>query len=141
MHGDVHVAERTRQLALNFEPGLTARFRDLEDCVAHTVHNSREGVDGIASAVDMAPSELSRRLNAHLAAMEGESNNRPLRVRDLVKVMRRTRDYRPIYWLIEEFLQDPEAARDLAMQQIPQAVELLTALCQQAGVQLKAKHR
>lgn len=135
------MVERTHQLSLNFEPGLTARFRDLEDCLAHTVHNSREGVDGIAGAIDMAPSELSRRLNAHLAAMEGESNNRPLRLRDLVRVMRRTKDYRPIYWLIEEFLQDPEAARELAMQQIPQAVALLTALAEQAGVTVKVKHR
>lgn len=102
--------------------------------MAHTVHNSREGVDGIASAVDMAPSELSRRLNAHLAAMEGEANNRPLRARDLVKIMRRTKDYRPIYWLIEEFLQDPAAMRDMAMQQIPQVVALLHSLAEQAGV-------
>ncbi len=125
-----------QQLHLNFEPGLTARFRTLEDCIAHTVHNSREGVDGVAAACDMGASELSRRLNAHLAAKEGDTSNRPLRVDDMVRAMRATKDYRPIYWLIEEFLQDPEAVRQMALAQIPHAVELLTALAAQAGVSL-----
>lgn len=130
-----------RQLSLNFEPGLTARHRSLEDCIAHTVHNSREGVDGIAKEIDMGGSELSRRLNAHLDAMAGEANNRPLRVRDFTAIMRKTKDFRPIYWLIEEFLQDPEARRDLALSQIPQAVELLTALAAQAGIELPKARR
>lgn len=132
---------RAQQLSLNFEPGLTVRHRSLEDCLAHTVHNSRDGVDGIAQAIDMAPSELSRRLNAHLDAKAGESNNRPLRVADMVAIMERTRDYRPIHWLIERFLQDADARRDLALSQIPAALELLTALAQQAGVSLPAGRR
>lgn len=127
---------RSQQLSLDFEPGLTTRHRALEDCVAHTVHNHREGVDGIAKSLDMGGSELSRRLNAHLDAMAGEANNRPLRVRDLIGIMRATHDYRPVYWLIEEFLQDEQARRDLALSQIPQALELLTALAEQAGVQI-----
>lgn len=127
------------QLALNFEPGLTARFKSLEDCVAHTVHNSREGVDGVAGKLDMGASELSRRLNAHLAAKEGDTNNRPLRVADLVAVMRATGDYRPVHWLIEEFLQDPQAVRQMALAQIPAAVQLLAALAEQAGVPLPKK--
>jgi hypothetical protein len=130
------VAARSAQLALNFEPGLTTRFRTLEDCIAHIVHNSRRGVDGVAQDIDMGASELTRRLNAHLDAKAGDASNRPMRVADLVGVMRSTKDYRPIHWLIEEFLQDPEAARELALQQIPQAVEVLVALAAQAGVQL-----
>lgn len=129
------------QLSLNFEPGLTARFKRLEDCIAHTVHNSREGVDGVASECDMGASELSRRLNAHLAAKEGDTNNRPLRVDDMVKTMQATKDYRPIYWQIEAFLQDPEAVRQMALLQIPQALEVLTALAAQAGVPLPKTKR
>lgn len=130
-----------RQLSLNFEPGLTARFKDLEDCIAHTVHNSREGVDGVASAIDMGASEFSRRLNAHLDAKAGDPSNRPLRVDDMVKTMRKTKDYRPIYWLIEAFLQDPTALRDMALQQIPQAVALLSSLAEQAGFQVPKQKR
>lgn len=135
------MAERTRQLALNFEPGLTARFKTLEDCIAHTVHNCRAGVDGTAKDMDMGASELSRRLNAHLEAKAGDVSNRPLRVGDMVEAMRSTKDYRPIYWQIEAFLQDPEAMRELALQQIPHAVEVLTALASQAGIQIPAKRR
>ncbi len=130
------MAERTRQLALNFEPGLTGRFKSLEDLIAHVVHNSRRGVDGVAQDIDMGASELTRRLNGHLDAKAGDISNRPLRVADLIGVMRSTKDYRPISWLIEEFLQDPEATRDLALQQLPAAVALLTALAEQAGVPL-----
>lgn len=129
---------QSTQLSLNFEPGLTARHRRLEDCVVHTVHNHREGVDGIASSLDMGGSELSRRLNAHLEATEGSANNRPLRVADLIGIMRSTKDYRPIYWLIEEFLQDPDARRDFALSQLPAALELLTAIAEQAGVAIPA---
>jgi hypothetical protein len=95
----------------------------------------------VAAACDMGASELSRRLNAHLAAKEGDTSNRPLRVDDMVRAMRATKDYRPIYWLIEEFLQDQEAVRQMAMAQIPHAVVLLTALAAQAGVSLPLKKR
>lgn len=95
------------QLALNFEPGLTARFRTLEDCCSAVVHGSRDGVDGVAGSLDMAPSELSRRLNAHLPQREGESNNRPLRISDFVGIIAKTGDLRPIYWLVEKFANDP----------------------------------
>lgn len=133
------MVERGRQFHLNFEPGLTSRFKSLEDCIAHVVHNSRRGVDGVALDIDMGASELSRRLNAHLDAKAGDVSNRPLRVADLVGVMRSTKDYRPVHWLIEYFLQDPEAMRDLALQQIPQAVALLTSLAEAAGVPLSKK--
>mgnify|MGYP001592531136 CR=1 FL=1 len=62
MHGGGNV-NAAAQLALSFEPGLTARFRTLEDCCQHVVLTSRGGVDGVAAHLDMAPSELSRRLN------------------------------------------------------------------------------
>ena len=135
------MVERTRQLALNFEPGLTARFRCVEDVVAHVVHNSRKGVEGVAADIDMGASELTRRLNAHVEAKAGDISNRPLRVADMVGVMRSTKDYRPIHYLIEEFLQDPEAMRDLALQQIPHAVALLAALAEQAGVPVPKTRR
>lgn len=127
------------QLALNFEPGLTARFRTLEDCCAAAVHNSREGVDGVAGHLDMAPSELSRRLNAHLPAREGESNNRPLRVSDLVGIIEKTRDLRPIYYLVERFASDPDVMRNQAIQQLAQVMPIVQALLEQASPVGKAK--
>lgn len=129
------MAQRSQQLALNFEPGLTAKHRALEDCIAHTVHAGK-GVDTVAQQIDMAPSELSRRLNAHLRKNEGEANNRPLRVSDMLDIMRKTEDYSPIYWQIEEFLQDPEARRDAVIAQLAQVAPQFFALVEQAGIQI-----
>lgn len=127
------VSARSQQLALDFEPGLTAKHRTLEDCCAAVVHNARVGVDGVAAALDMSPSELSRRLNAHVPAKEGDVHNRPLRVGDLVGIVQTTGDFRPIYWLIEKFLRDPEAQRTQAINQLAQTMPIIEALLEQAG--------
>lgn len=129
------------QLALNFAPGLAARFRTLEDCCAHVVHNSREGVDGVAGYLDMAPSELSRRLNAHLPQHQGDTNNRPLRVSDFVGIITKTGDLRPIQWLAEKFASDPEATRNQAIQQLAQVMPIVQALIEQSGAAPPPKRR
>lgn len=122
------------QLALQFEPGLTAKHKTLEDCCAAVVHNARQGVDGVAAHLDMAPSELSRRLNAHLQAKEGDPHNRPLRAGDVVGIIQATGDFKPIYWLIEKFLRDPEAQRTQAINQLAATMPVIEALLEQAGV-------
>jgi len=127
------------QLALAFEPGLTARHRTLEDCLAAVVHNYRGGMEAVAASLDMSPSELSRRLNAHVQAKEGDVSNRPLRISDLIGIVTATGDYRPIYWLAEKFLRDPESQRSAAMQQMAQLAPMFLALAEQAGVQMKTK--
>lgn len=126
------------QLALDFEVGLTARFRRLEDCINHTVLNYTKGMEAVAAALDQSPSELSRRLNAHLAQKEGDVNNRPLRVADMVGTMEETKDYRPIFWLVERFMRDPEVQRTQAIHQLAQVMPYVTALIEQAGIQAKA---
>jgi hypothetical protein len=129
------------QLALNFEVGLTTRFRRLEDCINHTVLNYSKGMEAVASALDQSPSELSRRLNAHLAQKEGEANNRPLRVSDMVGTLEETKDYRPIFWLIEKFLRDPEVQRTQAIHELSKVMPYVQALIEQAGIQAKAAKR
>lgn len=127
------------QLALQFEPGLTARHRTLEECLSAVVHNSRIGLEGVAAKLDMSPSELSRRLNAHVASKEGDASNRPLRVQDLIGIVEATGDFRPIYWLAEKFLRDPESQRTAALQQLAMLTPLFTELMSQAGVSMKRK--
>lgn len=124
------------QLSLSYEPGLTSHFRTLEDCCQHVVLTSRSGVDGVAAHLDMPPSELSRRLNAHHAVKEGDISNRPLRISDLMGIMQATGDHRPIYWLAEKFLGDPDAQRVAAAQQIGMLIPVLIGLAEQAGVSI-----
>lgn len=128
------MADRSVQLSLDFQPGLTQQYRRIEECIAATVTSTRGGTEKIAGALDMAPSELSRRLNAHLPAKEGDANNRPLRVSDFTQILEETRDFRPIYWLIEKFLRDPEVARGAALQQIAVLMPSLLSLFEQAGI-------
>lgn len=129
------------QLSLDFEVGLTARFRRLEDCINHTVLNYSKGMEAVAGALDQSPSELSRRLNAHLASKEGDTNNRPLRVADMVGTLEETKDYRPVFWLIERFLRDPEVQRTQAIHELAKVMPYVQALIEQAGVQAKAAKR
>jgi hypothetical protein len=119
------------QLQLNFEPGLTAQFKTLEDCLATCVYGSRQGLQGAASEADQSPSEMSRRLN--------KTDALPLRVSDMIAALDATRDLRPIYWLIERYIQDPEAMKALAAQQIVTLLPQLLALAEQAtGGKIKA---
>lgn len=123
----------SRQLSLSFEPGLTARHKSLEDCLTAVVHNARIGVEGVAAQLDIAPSELSRRLNAHARGHEHEANNRPLRVSDMIGIIEATNDYRPVYWLIEKFLRDPDSQRNSAIQQLAQLMPIVQALIEQSS--------
>lgn len=123
------------QLALQFEPGLTARYRTLEDCCAAVVHGSREGVEGVAASLDMAPSELSRRLNAHVPQHQGDTNNRPLRVSDFVGIVAKTGDLRPVYWLVEKFTTDKQTMQTQALTHLAQLLPMLFTLIEQSGIQ------
>lgn len=129
------------QIPIDFQPGLTQRYRRLEDVIANTVHQHRLGVDGVAGKIDMGGSELGRRLSAHLEQKAGEANNRPLRVADMVAVLETTEDFEPIYWLIERFLQDPSVKRDRAIHQLASLVPQIIELAQQAGVPIAAAQR
>ena len=116
-----------QQLSLNFEGGLTARFRSLREVVQSAVLTSSLGVTGVAGKMDMGHSELSRRLDA------GAADNRPLRVDDLVAIIEHTGDHRPIYWLIERFLQSPEIKRTMAIDQLADLMPQIAELVRQAG--------
>lgn len=116
-----------RQLTLNFEPGLTERFRSFDEVLAAAVYSSRKGLNSVAGDLDMSPSELTRRLNPDA------SDPRPLRTCDGIRIIESTKDMRPVYWLIEKFLRDPEAMKQEAMAQIPGLVAQLSKLLEQSG--------
>ena len=117
----------SRQLTLNFEPGLTERFSQWEDVIAGAVYASRVGLNGVAADMDMSPSELSRRLN------RDSEDVRPLRTKDAIKIIEITGDLRPVYWIVEKFLRDPEAVKQEALAQIPNLVKQLNTLLEQSG--------
>lgn len=116
------------QAALDFAPGLTVQFPRLRDVCAAAVYGSRAGLKGVAADLDVSPSELSRMLNRE------QDDPRKLDVEDFVGLIRSTSDPRPVQWLIEKFLQDPEHQRASATAQLAQLMPAMIELARQAGV-------
>lgn len=122
----------TRQYTLDFDAGLTERFKTWDEVLASAVYGSRKGLNAVAGDLDMSPSELTRRLNPDT------DDPRPLRTKDGVRIIESTGDMRPVYWLIERFLRDPEMARHEALAQLPEMIARMNALLEQAGSAPKA---
>ena len=116
-----------RQFTLNFEPGLTERFRTFDEVIAACVYGSRKGLNTVAGDLDMSPSELTRRLN------RDSDDSRPLRTKDAIGVIESTGDLRPVYWMIEKFLRDPESAKQEAFARLPGLMAALEATLEQVG--------
>lgn len=120
------------QLPLDFQPGLTACFKSLSEVCAAAVYSSRGGLSAVAADLDIAPSDLSRRLH------QEAGDNRPLTVDQLDGIINSTRDMRPIYWLYEKYLQDPERTRQQSIQQLAQIMPIVQALIEQSNTPIKA---
>jgi hypothetical protein len=116
-----------RQFTLDFEPGLTERFKTWDEVLAAAVYGSRKGLGSVAADLDMSPSELTRRLNPDA------DDPRPLRTKDGIRIIESTEDMRPVYWLIEKFLNDPEALRQEALSRLPALMAAIQQTLEQAG--------
>ena len=115
----------TAQLSLDFQPGLTAQFKTLTQVCAAAVYASRGGLGAVAADLDIAPSDLCRRLT--------EDGDRPVTAEQVRGIIASTKDFRPIYWLVETFLQDPEVKRLQAIEQLAQAMPMIQALLEQSA--------
>lgn len=114
-------------LTLELEPGLRQRFPTLRDCVHWTVLNDPRGIKAVAADCDLTVSELSRRL----APTEGDP--RSFDVNLMVKVMRSTGDYTPIYWQMAEFLADDDTKHREAVSELRRMMPRLAQLLAAAG--------
>jgi len=124
------------QNAFDFTPGLTVQFKSLRQVLAAAVYGSRASLNGVASDLDLSPSELQRMLN------RGIADERKLDTDDVEKIIVSTSDLRPVYWMVEKFLQDPERMRATAAQQLAQLLPAVLELAHQAGVTASPpKHR
>jgi hypothetical protein len=98
------------QLTLNFEPGLSDRYKCLRECVASGVY--RNGLGNTAIDLDKAPGNLSVELSS--------DPTRHFSVDSLEKYIEKTGDTQPIFYLIDKFLRneqsdEPSAAEMRAM--------------------------
>lgn len=110
-----------QQMAINFEPGLAQRYRDLRECFAACVYG--RGLGRLAAAVDQAPSNLS-------AMLSGE---RHLPTDVIESYMQHFHDTTPALYLAARYLQDSDTLRRQAIAEIPNLVAQLQRLVQEAG--------
>ena len=106
------------QLALNFEPGLAQKYRDLRECFASCVY--ARGLGRVAAALDVAPSNLS-------AALSGERN---LDCSLVEKYMQHFGDTTPALYVAARWLQDADTLQRQALAAIPGLVADLTRLAE-----------
>lgn len=107
------------QIELNFEGGLLQQFPEFKDAVRASVYDCGKPFKSVAADLDMSVSELSRKL----ADNPNDPVNFPLhRLPDLLNT---TLDFRPIFWLAEKYLDDADAKRKRAVEQVLSQVPAL----------------
>lgn len=121
-----------RQVEINFEAGLTEQFPEFRDVVRASVYSCGRAFKAVAADLDMTSSELSRKL----ADNPNDPVHFPLHL--LPALLRATGDKRPIYWLVEQFLEDDDTKRARAVTQIADMLPHLQALLKAAGSQMRA---
>ncbi len=126
-----------RQVEINFEAGLTEQFPQFRDVVKAAVYGCGRAFKLVAADLDMTSSELSRKL--------GDNPNDPVNfpLHMLPELIRATGDKRPVYWLVESFLEDEDTRRARAVAQMAEILPRLQALLNAAttgagGSSLKA---
>lgn len=100
------------QVELRLEPGLLDEYPDFRDVVKASVYSCGRAFKAIAADLDMSVSELSRKLNDN----PNDPVHFPLhRLPDLIQA---TSDMRPIYWLVERFIEDEASKRKRAVNEL-----------------------
>lgn len=100
------------QFELSFEGGLLEQFPHFREVVHASVSGCGRPLKAVAADLDMTSSELSRKL----ANNPNDLVHFPLdRLPDLIRA---TGDVRPIYWLIESFLDDADSKRKRAFDEL-----------------------
>ncbi len=110
-----------QQLSLSLEPGLAQRYRDMRECFAACVY--QRGLGRVASACDVAPSNLSTMLS-------GERN---LDSSLIEKYMTEFGDKTPALYWAARHLQDSVTLRQQAIAAIPDLVAQLQRLVKEAA--------
>lgn len=115
----------TNQMTLDFEPGLCERHDSLLACVREGAYSHRNPLKTIAADMDMSQSDLSRKLAGN------PDDPRRLSCDDLEKYLTATGDMRPIYYLIEKYLEGEEVKQRRAAAELVKRLPDILALVKQ----------
>lgn len=125
--GTIHPQTSQSQLTLSFEPGVSARHVSLRACMAAGVY--AKGLDKVAIKLDESTSKLSEKL----AGGSGD-RKRDVGLDTFETYLETTRDFQPIYYLIDKFLRDPQASQAAALSRLAELADALPALLSAAGI-------
>jgi hypothetical protein len=114
-----------QQLTISLENSLTQQFPQWMDVVRASVYDCGRPFKVIAADLDMSVSELSRRLSP--------ADNLPLALEDLPKLLGATGDLRPVYWMVESFLEDDTAKTKRAVDQLHKLMPQIHSLLNQVS--------
>ena len=119
------------QLSLNFEPGLSERWRSVKACVRERVFANIKPLKTVAANMDLSETELSRKLS------DNPNDTRDLTCDDLERYIESTQDFTPIYYLIEKFAIDKSTKQAYAAAELAKHLPQIIALAKQMGLGVK----
>lgn len=117
-------ATDTTQMTLSFEPGLRDRFPSLRECIATGIY--QRGLSNVAPSLNKAPGNLSVELS--------DDPTRKFGVDSLEEYIDKFGDLTPIYYLVEKYLGQKDAAKDSAMDELKALAQQMQAAMKRAGV-------
>lgn len=117
------------QFELSFQPGLTEQYPKFREVLAAAVANCGRPHKHVAADLDMTSSELSRKL------ADNPNDNVEFPAYLLPNLIKATGDMRPIYWLIEAFLDDADHKRKRAISDLQTLMPLLQRALKQVGAE------
>lgn len=117
------------QYELSFDAGLRDQYPNFQHLLQACVMGCGRAHKMVAADLDMTSSELSRKL--------ADNPNDPVHfpVQRLPDLIRATGDMRPIYWLIEEFMDDADSKRKRAVDELATLLPKLQRLVLAANTQ------
>jgi hypothetical protein len=116
------------QIELNYDGSLLDQYPAWRDVVTASVYSCGRPFKQIAADLDMSVSELSRKLNHN----PGDNVEFPLPRFDELLIA--TGDIRPVYWLIEKFVQDGSVRKKQAMNELMRMLPHIHGLLKSASV-------
>lgn len=111
------------QLTLDFEPGLAERHRNLRDCIGAGIY--RRGLSTCAIDLNESPGNLSNQLS--------DESQRKFGVDEFELYLEKTKDYTPIFYLVEKYLGKEKKAEHADAVKLA-ALEQIQVLMKQAGL-------
>lgn len=120
----MRITAEKKQLTLDFEPGLTDRHRHLRDCIATSIY--RRGLSTSAIDLNESPGNLTNQLS--------DESQRKFGVDQLETYLDKSKDYTPIYYLIEKYLHNDTSAREAALADLLPALGPVIAAMKKAGL-------